>query len=342
MRQMRATYYGMMTEIDDYLGRVFAYLDETGQWRDTLVVFTSDHGEQLGDHHLLGKIGYHDESFRIPLVVVDPAATTTRGQIVDAPTESVDLMPTMLELGRRGDPRTPATAARCCRSCTATARPIGATRCTTSSISATCRTARRRRSWGSSMDECALCVLQDARLQIRPFRRAAAAAVRPARRSATSSATSPTIPPTPRVVARLRAADAVLADAPRRPHAHPLPRHPAGPGTPRQPHGDPTHGKHPTPPPADGDCRRRRAAALRHRPVRQRPTITVAVQKVSQQQHAGQPARAVQRRHAHDAALLRAAGRPELAGPAGERPGPGDRSGAASTTGRWSSRCARA
>ncbi len=50
VRQMRATYAGLMTEIDDSLGRVFAYLDETGQWDDTLVVFTSDHGEQLGDH----------------------------------------------------------------------------------------------------------------------------------------------------------------------------------------------------------------------------------------------------------------------------------------------------
>ena len=73
------------------------FLDETGQWENTLVVFTSDHGEQLGDHHLLGKIGYFDESFRIPLVIVDPDAGTTRGSIVDAFTESVDIMPTLLE-----------------------------------------------------------------------------------------------------------------------------------------------------------------------------------------------------------------------------------------------------
>jgi arylsulfatase A-like enzyme len=94
---MRATYHGMMTEVDDCLGRVFAYLDETDQWKNTLVVFTSDHGEQLGDHHLLGKIGYFDESFRIPLVIVDPDAEETRGSIVDAFTESVDVMPTLLE-----------------------------------------------------------------------------------------------------------------------------------------------------------------------------------------------------------------------------------------------------
>lgn len=93
--QTRATYFGMMTEVDDQLGRVLAWLDATGQWDDTLVIFTSDHGEQLGDHHLLGKNGYFDESFRIPLVIKAPGLPG--GTIVDAPTEIIDLMPTMLD-----------------------------------------------------------------------------------------------------------------------------------------------------------------------------------------------------------------------------------------------------
>ena len=97
VRQLRATYYGMMTEVDDRLGEVFAYLDETGQWDDTLVIFTSDHGEQLGDHHLLGKVGYFDESFRIPLVVKDARANPRFGQVESAFTESIDLMPTILQ-----------------------------------------------------------------------------------------------------------------------------------------------------------------------------------------------------------------------------------------------------
>jgi arylsulfatase A-like enzyme len=98
VRQMRATYHGMMTEVDDCLGRVFAHLDETGQWDRTLIVFTSDHGEQLGDHHLLGKIGYFDESFRIPLVVVDPdMPQARRGAVEDSFTESIDVMPTVLD-----------------------------------------------------------------------------------------------------------------------------------------------------------------------------------------------------------------------------------------------------
>lgn len=97
VRQMRATYCGMIAEVDDCLGRVFDFLEETGQWDDTLIVFTSDHGEQLGDHRLLGKIGYHDESFRIPLVIVDPDAPDQAGRIETAFTESIDLMPTMLD-----------------------------------------------------------------------------------------------------------------------------------------------------------------------------------------------------------------------------------------------------
>jgi arylsulfatase A-like enzyme len=97
IRQMRATYFGMMTHIDDCLGEVFAFLESIGQWNDTLIVFTSDHGEQLGDHYLLGKLGYFDESFRIPLIIRDPAAAATRGRVEDCFTEMVDILPTLIE-----------------------------------------------------------------------------------------------------------------------------------------------------------------------------------------------------------------------------------------------------
>ncbi|UYN93863.1 MAG: alkaline phosphatase family protein [Enhydrobacter sp.] len=97
--QMRATYCGLMSEVDDQLGRVFDYLKQTGQWDDTLIVFTCDHGEQLGDHHLLGKIGYFDESYRIPLIIRDPRqeANGTRGAVVGEFTETIDTMPTILD-----------------------------------------------------------------------------------------------------------------------------------------------------------------------------------------------------------------------------------------------------
>jgi len=97
IRLMRATYAGLISEIDDSLGKVFAHLVQTGQWEETMIVFTSDHGEQLGDHWLLGKIGYQDESFRIPLVVKDAGVSARAGSIESAFTESVDVMPTILE-----------------------------------------------------------------------------------------------------------------------------------------------------------------------------------------------------------------------------------------------------
>ncbi|HYM33589.1 MAG TPA: alkaline phosphatase family protein [Candidatus Cybelea sp.] len=98
-RQMRATYFGLMSEIDEQLGRVFGYLQETGQWDDTLILFTCDHGEQLGDHYLLGKVGYCDASFRIPMIVRDPRpeAKASRGTIVNRFTETIDTVPTILE-----------------------------------------------------------------------------------------------------------------------------------------------------------------------------------------------------------------------------------------------------
>ncbi len=94
-----ASYLGLMTEVDTHLGKLFDFLRARGDWDDTLVVFTSDHGEQLGDHWLMGKLGFHDQSYHIPLIVRDPRpeADITRGRQLDLFTENVDIMPTMLE-----------------------------------------------------------------------------------------------------------------------------------------------------------------------------------------------------------------------------------------------------
>ena len=96
-RQLRATYWGNMAEVDDQLARLFAHLDARGLTDQTLVVLTSDHGDQMGDHWLVEKLGWWDESYHVPLIVVDPRpeADATRGTAVDAFTESVDVMPTL-------------------------------------------------------------------------------------------------------------------------------------------------------------------------------------------------------------------------------------------------------
>ncbi len=95
LRQLKATYYGMMAEVDHHLGRLFDWLDQTGAVDDTLVVVTSDHGDQMGDHWLTEKLGWWDESYHVPLIVRAPGHAP--GGRVDAITEHVDVMPTVLE-----------------------------------------------------------------------------------------------------------------------------------------------------------------------------------------------------------------------------------------------------
>ncbi len=99
-RAFEATYFGMVSEVDTQLGRIFDWLDSTGQADTTLVVFTSDHGELLGDHWLVQKIGWFDSAYHVPLIVRDPRTErdATRGTTVDAMTEHVDVLPTMCEL----------------------------------------------------------------------------------------------------------------------------------------------------------------------------------------------------------------------------------------------------
>ena len=98
-RQLRATYYGAQREVDDGLAPLFDYLVRSGLAETTLVVVTSDHGEMGGDHWLLEKLGYWDESYHVPLIVVDPRpeADGARGRVVEAVTESVDVLPTICE-----------------------------------------------------------------------------------------------------------------------------------------------------------------------------------------------------------------------------------------------------
>lgn len=93
VRQARATYCGLMSEVDAQFGRVLDFLKASGQWDDTLIVLTSDHGEMIGDHHLFGKAGWFDPVFHVPLIVRAPGG---RGRSASF-TESVDLFPTILD-----------------------------------------------------------------------------------------------------------------------------------------------------------------------------------------------------------------------------------------------------
>lgn len=95
---MRAQYYGMISEVDAQLGRVWAALEASGQWDDTFILVTADHGEQLGDHGLVQKAGWFEESHHILGLVRDPRHPASHGTVVEAFTENVDVLPTLAEV----------------------------------------------------------------------------------------------------------------------------------------------------------------------------------------------------------------------------------------------------
>ncbi len=92
-------YMGLIKQIDDQMGRLMAFLDEQGLTEETMIVFTSDHGDYLGDHWMGEKELFHDASARIPLIVVDPRAEAdaTRGLKSSALVEAIDVVPTILD-----------------------------------------------------------------------------------------------------------------------------------------------------------------------------------------------------------------------------------------------------
>jgi arylsulfatase A-like enzyme len=92
-------YMGLIRQIDDQLGELMRFMEAKGLLANTLIVFTSDHGDYLGDHWLGEKDLFHEPSAKIPLIVCDPSpeADRTRGTVCDALVEAIDLVPTFLE-----------------------------------------------------------------------------------------------------------------------------------------------------------------------------------------------------------------------------------------------------
>ena len=95
---MRAQYYGSLAHVDGELARVIAAIEARGEWNDTVVIVTSDHGEQLGDQGLVQKAGFFEASYRIPAIVRDPRNAAVAGTRVAHFTEAVDILPTIAEL----------------------------------------------------------------------------------------------------------------------------------------------------------------------------------------------------------------------------------------------------
>ncbi|HUU00625.1 MAG TPA: sulfatase [Myxococcota bacterium] len=90
-----ATNKGSVSWIDEQVGRLIEHLKANGQWKSTLFMFTSDHGESLGEHGLwFVHGGLFEPTARIPLIIRVPGGPT--GRKVDVPVSLVDMMPTLL------------------------------------------------------------------------------------------------------------------------------------------------------------------------------------------------------------------------------------------------------
>ena len=96
-RALRARYYGNVTLMDRGVGRILRALDETGQADDTMIVFTTDHADSLGDRAMLGKRAFYDEVARVPLLFHVPWVSQSE-QRLSGQFGHVDLVPTILDL----------------------------------------------------------------------------------------------------------------------------------------------------------------------------------------------------------------------------------------------------
>ncbi len=100
-RRARHGYYANTSYVDDWLGRLVATLDETGLTGDTVVAFTADHGDMLGDRGLWYKMSFFERSARVPLVMAGPGVA--QGTVPNAASH-LDVLPTLLDLATDGGP----------------------------------------------------------------------------------------------------------------------------------------------------------------------------------------------------------------------------------------------
>ena len=95
VRNARHAYYGMISYIDDKVGQLLGVLHETGLDENTIIIFTADHGEMLGERGLWYKMNFYEGSSRVPLMIAAPGLTPGR---IDAPVSTLDVTPTLCDL----------------------------------------------------------------------------------------------------------------------------------------------------------------------------------------------------------------------------------------------------
>jgi arylsulfatase A-like enzyme len=95
-RRMIANYWGLCSLVDTHVGTILNTLEECDLTDNTLIVYTSDHGDMMGSHRLIAKCVMFEEAARVPLLVHLPGQTSARH--IAAPTSQIDVVPTLLEL----------------------------------------------------------------------------------------------------------------------------------------------------------------------------------------------------------------------------------------------------
>jgi arylsulfatase A-like enzyme len=99
LQRARAGYYGLMTHIDHQIKRFIDHLIHHDLYQNTVICFISDHGEMLGDHHMLRKGYPYDGSARVPCILVDPTdGQVQTGSVRDEVLELRDVMPSLLDI----------------------------------------------------------------------------------------------------------------------------------------------------------------------------------------------------------------------------------------------------
>ena len=101
--RLNRNYAGLCSQVDQALGRILWTLEASGQADNTIIVFTTDHGDMMGAHTLVAKSVMYEEAVRVPLLISVP--WRQRGRIkVERPVSQIDLAPTLLELMGRKAP----------------------------------------------------------------------------------------------------------------------------------------------------------------------------------------------------------------------------------------------
>jgi arylsulfatase A-like enzyme len=97
IKQLVAQYWGLVTQVDRSVGQILRTLDELGLAENTIVVYTSDHGDMMGSHHMVEKSVMYEEAVRVPWLMRIPQLRNKR-RLIANPVSQIDVVPTLLDL----------------------------------------------------------------------------------------------------------------------------------------------------------------------------------------------------------------------------------------------------